>query len=137
MFIVLVFNFLTFLYINNLKMTQDDLVNQISAYADVEKTALSVDKKTFYYKKIIAERKKLSPKIEFINEKIGNDINVKEIEYTFTTFKLFADGPDAYTFTRLIANLLEGDVVSEISIEGARINTRLGRFEIDMGGKFK
>jgi hypothetical protein len=133
---IIVLNFLVIFSINYLKLKQNDLVKQIQAYSDIQTTAISVDKRTTYYKKIIAQRKNLSPKVEFISTKIGNDINVKNIKYTISTFTLFADGPDAYTLTRLIAKILEGNTVSEISIKGARINTREGRFEIDMEGKF-
>lgn len=134
---IIIFNFLILFTTNYLKVKQNDLVKQIKTYAEVETTARSVDKKIAYYKQIVAQRKNISPKVEFIIGKIESDTNISRVKYTSTNFVLFADGPDAYTFTRLIFEYLKGDVVSEISIKGARLDTRAGRFEIDMEGIFK
>lgn len=137
MILVIILNVVVLFGINYLKSKQNDLVGQVRAYADIEKSALSIDKKTAYYKKIVTQRESISPKVEFIAGSISSDTNIKGVKYTPTSFTLFADGPDAYTFTKLIADILKGDIVSEVSIKGARLNTRVGRFEIDMEGKFK
>jgi len=135
--LIILINFILLLVINNQKDKQVSLVKQVSSFSKIESASKVIDKKIVYYKKILSLRKKLSPKIEFISNKVGEDINVKDIKYTGLIFRMFADGPDAYTFTRLISEYLKGDMVSEISIKGARLNTRTGRFEIDMEGKFK
>ncbi|MFZ2664111.1 MAG: hypothetical protein WAX66_02010 [Patescibacteria group bacterium] len=134
---LVIVNVFTLQIIKSLKVKQGVLVQQVSAYSEVEVLAKDVNRRVSYYKKVLSQRKSISPKVEFITNKTGSDIYVKDIKYTSNGFSIFAEGPDAYTFTRLISEYLSGGIVSEVSIKGARLNTRTGVFEINMEGVFK
>ncbi len=103
----------------------------------MEANAKSIDKRTVYYKKLLSLRRSISSKVEFITNKTASDITVTNIRYTPEGFYISANGPDAYSCSKLISGYLSENVVSEIAIQGAKFNTRTGRFEIDMEGKFK
>lgn len=79
----------------------------------------------------------MSPRLDFILSNTDESIYIKDARYSLSSFSIFAEGPNAYTFTNLISKYLSGGVVSEISIKGARLNTRTGMFEVDMEGRFK
>jgi len=137
------FGFLIFLnlglslILTSQKKQQAVLVSGISSFSDLEKTAKEIDSKTIYYKKLLSLRKKLSPKVQFLTEQLGSLVDIKELRITNDIFTVSAVSDGPYTFTKLISSLLEGKTISEISLKGANLNVVTGKFEVDMGGKFK
>jgi len=135
--VVIILNLLTTQIIKSLKVKQDSLIRQVQSYSEIEKSAKYVDKRVSYYKKILSQRESMSPRLDFILSNTDESIYIKDARYSLSSFSIFAEGPNAYTFTNLISKYLSGGVVSEISIKGARLNTRTGMFEVDMEGRFK
>ena len=134
---MIILNLLTTQIIKSLKVKQDSLIRQVQSYSEIEKSAKYVDKRVSYYKKILSQRESMSPRLDFILSNTDESIYIKDARYSLSSFSIFAEGPNAYTFTNLISKYLSGGVVSEISIKGARLNTRTGMFEVDMEGRFK
>jgi len=119
------------------KTQQAALVSKISSYSDLGKTAKEIDSKTIYYKKLLSLRKKISPKVQFLTEKLSSVVDVRELRITNNDFVVISVGDGPYTFTKLISSLLEGKTVTEISLKSVNLNVITGKFEVEMGGKFR
>ncbi len=135
--ILIVLNYLLFLYIDRLKVEQDRLSNNVLSELASEKTAVSIDRKVTYYKEILKLRKLLAPKVSFVFENVIEGIKLDELRITFPSFEITATAKNIYDFTKLITNYLSGDYVSEIVLKKANFNPQTKEYEFTIGGVFK
>lgn len=135
--VILILNFVAYQIIKTQKGLQEDLISKVESYADVEVRAREIDAKTLSYKKFLNQRKTLLDKTKFILDNIGPDIQMKSVNVSHTNFTIYFSGKTALDFTKLITRYLEKDMLSEMIITSASLNTSEGRFNVSLTGNFK
>ena len=134
---MLFINFVTATIINFQKVIQEKHVLEIEVYGDVEERAKNIDAKTVAYKKFSNERKELLPKVEFVLDNIGSNIELKTMKITSSSFSISFSGKTALDFTNLIVKYLEQDMLSEVIIRSASLDKSENRFNVVLDGNFK
>lgn len=135
--ILILVNYLFFILLNNQKAKQNDLVRTIVSKSSIQAKAEDLSWKTFYYKELLKTRKLLSPKAAFVYSKLGEMFTISSVTIKYPNFELTAKARSLYDFTKLIMEYLNGDLVSEISLKSAYLDTQTGEFEVTLGGTFK
>jgi hypothetical protein len=134
---MLVLNFAAVTIISFQKVLQEKYVLEIESFGDVEERARNIDSKTVAYKKFSNERKVILPKVEFVFDNIGPDIELKNAEISSTSFLISFSGKSALDFTNLIIRYLEKDMLSEVIIRSASLDKSKNRFNVVLEGSFK
>jgi hypothetical protein len=135
--VMLVLNFIAVNIINYQKNIQEDSMEEIELFGDVEEKVKSIDAKTFAYKKFSNEREELLPKVEFVFDNIGEDIEIKTVDISPFSFSISFSGKTALDFTNLIVRYLEKDILSEIVIRSASLDKSKNLFNVVLDGSFK
>ena len=135
--VLLILNFVAYQIIKTQKDIQEDLISRVDSYADVEAKAREIDAKTLSYKKFSNQRKTILDKTKFILDNIGPDIQMKSVNISHINFTVYFSGKTALDFTKLITRYLEKDMLSEMIITSASLNTSEGRFNVSLTGNFK
>jgi len=135
--IVLIANFLMVSVLDSQKRNQDQLLKIVKSYSDVEERAKIIGEKTILYKKILSGKDAVSPKVKFVMNNLGSNVELRDVDLQKTGFSLSIKVDTPYDFTNLISRYLEGDMISEISIESASLDMQDSKFNVYMKGVFK
>jgi hypothetical protein len=135
--VALLVNFAVYQIIKVQKNLQNDLLSEVSSYADIEARAKEVDAKTVAYKKFLNERKSLLSKTKFILDNVGSNIEIKSVDINHTSFNINLSGKSALEFTNLISRYLEKDMLSEIIINSASLKKSEGVLNVSLKGNFR
>ena len=133
---LLITNYILDLRLNYLKEKQDELSLRVLRYFQTEKDAKDTYERSLYYIHKQDEKQKVLEKVIFVLDPITSNVDLSQIRLNSERFTLSVRGKTPLIFTRLIADYLDGDVVSEIILRSANYNSRAGEFRVEMEGTF-
>ncbi|MBU1132889.1 hypothetical protein KKG08_01305 [Patescibacteria group bacterium] len=134
--VLLISNYILDSKTNSLKERQEELTLKVLRYFQVEKDAKDIYERSSYYIHMQDEKQKILGKTIFVFENINSGVSLSRLRIDGEKFSLSAQGKSPLVFTLLIANYLEGDVVSEIILKSASYNSRADEFKVEMEGVF-
>ncbi|MFH1648393.1 MAG: hypothetical protein ABIA11_01510 [Patescibacteria group bacterium] len=134
--VLLISNYILDSKTDSLKERQEELTLKVLRYFQVEKDAKDIYERSSYYIHMQDEKQKILGKTIFVFENINSGVSLSRLRIDGEKFSLSAQGKSPLVFTLLIANYLEGDVVSEIILKSASYNSRADEFKVEMEGVF-
>ena len=134
--VLLISNYLLDSKTDSLRKRQEELTLKVLRYFQVEKDAKDIYERSSYYIHKQDEKQKILGKTIFVFENINSGVSLSRLRIDGEKFSLSAQGKSPLVFTLLIANYLEGDVVSEIILKSASYNSRAEEFKVEMEGIF-
>lgn len=134
--VLLISNYILDSKTDSLKERQEELTLKVLRYFQVEKDAKDIYERSSYYIYKQDEKQKILGKTIFVFENINSGVSLSRLRIDGEKFSLSAQGKSPLVFTLLIANYLEGDVVSEIILKSASYNSRADEFKVEMEGVF-
>lgn len=123
--------------INRLQKQVAGYEAEIESKSEVEKEARDVIERTKLLKSIRVQRTRTGGKIDTVMTSIPQNIKLKKTKFDRDGFEIEIEAPTALDISKVITNFLSHNVVSEITLKSANLDSNNNVFKSEMEGVYQ
>ena len=118
------------------KRQLDSALTSLDSRANLEEVYTDVSGRINLYEKVSKSRSFLKDKTRVVYKNASPDVVLLEIYVEDSGFSLIAEGPDILSFSHMLSDYVNEDLIKSMILKSAHLNARTRTYIIEIEGVF-